>query len=60
MESDATYFARRANEEREAAMKAVQLIARQIHIDMAGRYDELAGAIAMREQELGIRVAAAS
>lgn len=57
MESDAIYFARRASEEREAAMRAAQSVARQIHLEMAGRYDDLAGAIAGREQELRTRIA---
>lgn len=57
MESDAIYFARRAKEEREAAMKATP-VARQIHIEMADRYDEFASAIALREQDPEIRVAA--
>jgi len=46
MEGDANYFIRRANEERLAAMKAVHPAARQAHLKMAERYDEMAGGIA--------------
>lgn len=46
MESDAAYFERRAREERAAALKALHPEARKAHIELAGRYDELAGAIA--------------
>ena len=46
MEGDFAYFSRRAQEERVAAMKAPHPSARQAHIDMADRYDELARAIA--------------
>jgi hypothetical protein len=46
MEGDANYFIRRANEERQAAMRAAHPSARQAHLKMAARYDELAGGIA--------------
>ena len=46
MEGDHLYFRRRAQEERVAAMKAPHPTARQAHLDMADRYDELASAIA--------------
>ena len=46
MHGDANYFIRRANEERLAAMKAAHPSARQAHLKMAARYDELAGGIA--------------
>jgi hypothetical protein len=46
MEGDAVYFSRRANEERSAAMKAAHPNARQSHLELAARYDELASAIA--------------
>jgi hypothetical protein len=45
MEGDASYFNRRANEERLAAMKAAHPKARGAHLRMASRYDELAIAI---------------
>jgi len=46
MHGDANYFIRRANEERLAAMKAAHPSARQAHLKMAARYDELAGGMA--------------
>ena len=52
MEGDAIYFGRRANEERVAAMKAAHPDARQAHLRMAERYDELARAITSRERLL--------
>jgi hypothetical protein len=52
MEADFTYFRRRAREEREAAMKAPHAGARQAHVEMADRYDELAEAIAAHNQTL--------
>ena len=42
MEGNSTYFRRRAHEERTAAMRAAHPIARQSHLAMAARYDELA------------------
>ena len=51
MEGDATYFYRRANEERIAALKSANANARQSHVDMAIRYEELANAIASRRSE---------
>ena len=45
MEADYLYFSRRAREEREAAMKSPHPTARQAHIEMADRYDDLATAI---------------
>lgn len=45
MESDSAYFRRRASEERVAAMKAAHPEARQAHLEMADRYDQLAEAI---------------
>ena len=56
MESDSIYFARRAGKERIAAMKAPHPSARRSHLDMAARYDELSGAIAKRNRQLGIDV----
>lgn len=41
MENDAAYFARRAGEERVAALKCTNQHARRTHLDMAKRYDEL-------------------
>ncbi len=49
MEGDSVYFRRRAEAERDAASKAANDTARNIHLEMAERYDELASAIASRE-----------
>ena len=49
MEGDAVYFSRRAQAERDAASKAANDSARNIHLEMAERYDELASALAGRE-----------
>ena len=57
METDAIYFARRAAEERAAAMRAVNLKARKAHREMAERYDDLASAIAGRERALNLNTA---
>jgi hypothetical protein len=46
LEADFNYFRRRAQEEREAAMKAPHPLARRAHREMAERYDELSDAIA--------------
>ena len=40
MESDRTYFLRRAAAERAAAMSAVHPMARAAHLEMARRYEE--------------------
>jgi len=53
---DAGYFSRRASEEREAAMKAANPNARQAHLDLATRYEDLAQSITAREQYLGLRL----
>ena len=46
MESDATYFRRRALEEHLAAAKADDPNARRAHRELAARYDDLARGIA--------------
>jgi hypothetical protein len=53
MNGDAIYFRSRASDERAAAEKAEHSAARQAHLDMAHRYDDLAAAIEEREKELG-------
>jgi hypothetical protein len=53
MNGDAIYFRSRASDERAAASKADHSAARQAHLDMAHRYDDLAAAIEEREKELG-------
>jgi len=45
MKANFDYFRRRAQEEREAAMKAEHPAARQAHRDMADRYEALSTAI---------------
>lgn len=54
METDATYFRRRAAEERTAAFKAAHPMARQRHLELAERYDDLRLAIEEREQLLAL------
>ena len=49
LESDATYFGRRANEELLAASKAEHPNARLAHLEMAARYDDLACGIRAHE-----------
>jgi len=49
MEGDFIYFNRRAQEERKAAMRAAHPTAREAHVAMAERYDELATAIASHQ-----------
>jgi hypothetical protein len=51
MESDATYFRRRALEERLAAVKADNPNARRVHRELAARYDDLAGGIDHQHHE---------
>ena len=43
-ESDHEYFPRRAVEERDAAGRADLPVARQTHLELAARYDEVAAA----------------
>lgn len=52
MQSDTSYFSRRANEERAAAGSASCPEAREAHLQMAERYAELAAAIEPREPAL--------
>lgn len=40
---DIDYFGRRSIQEREAAAKAADPLARDLHLQMAQRYDELVG-----------------
>jgi len=49
MDGDAVYFSRRRSEELLAATKAADPRARQAHLDLADRYEELA-AIAPHRQ----------
>lgn len=50
MECDTLYFLRRARQEREAASAAPHPDARNAHLTMAHRFEELAGAIQQNEQ----------
>jgi hypothetical protein len=54
MESDVSYFRRRASEERSAAMQARHAQARHAHLELAERYEDLVRAITGAEQHLGI------
>jgi hypothetical protein len=51
MKGDSHYFSRRASEERAAAGTAANAPAREAHLELAERYDELAAAAAPREFE---------
>jgi len=50
MEGDSLYFSRRGSEERKAAATAADPRARQAHLELADRYDELAAAIGSHER----------
>ena len=50
MESDVTYFARRATEERARAARAANDYARAAHLELAARYDDLQTAIAASDK----------
>ena len=54
VESDAVYFARRASEERSAALQARDARARQAHVELAERYEDLVRAITARDRDLGL------
>ena len=54
MESDTSYFRRRASEERSFALQAQHGIAREAHLQLAERYEELVRAITAQERHLGI------
>jgi hypothetical protein len=49
MKADAAYFSERAGQERAAAMRAANLQAREAHLELAKRYDELVTAVAAHE-----------
>lgn len=49
-ESDREYFQRRADEEWACAASATHMGAKRIHLQMAERYADLAGAIRRHEQ----------
>jgi len=49
MKGDAAYFVERAKQERTAAMRAAKLEAREAHLELARRYDELVSALTAHE-----------
>jgi tRNA (Thr-GGU) A37 N-methylase len=53
METDTGYFRRRASEERTAALQARDTRARNAHIELAERYEDLIRGIAGHERFLG-------
>lgn len=53
MDSNILYFTCRASEERDAAMRAEHPKAREAHLELARRYQDLATGIAARERYLG-------
>lgn len=50
MESDSLYFSRRAQQERDAATRASHSNAREAHLVMARRFENLSQAIAANER----------
>ena len=54
IESDISYFRRRASDERSAAMQARHSEAREAHLKFAERYEDLVRAMAAAEQRLAI------
>lgn len=54
MEGDTAYLRRRALDERVAAIKAPHPRAREAHLELADRYEDLANAIRGRERYLGL------
>jgi hypothetical protein len=53
LEGDAAYFRRRAAEERSVALTTQDDRVRQVHLDMAQRYEDLGRAILMFERHTG-------
>jgi hypothetical protein len=53
MEGDVAYFAARAAEERVLSRTASHLHAREAHLQMAQRYEQMALAITTRPRKLG-------
>jgi hypothetical protein len=56
MESDAVYFARRASAERAAASRSSCAIARQTHLELAERYEDLARALHLSQASPALRL----
>lgn len=53
LEDDCSYCRRRAAEERALALEAGDPRVRQVHLDMAARYEDLGRAIQLFERHLG-------
>lgn len=60
MESDTEYFRRRASEERTAALQARDSRARDAHLEMADRYEDLVRGITGHGQAAGLQFATSS
>jgi hypothetical protein len=58
VESDTEYFRRRASDERTAALQARDARARDAHLEMADRYEDLVRGIASHDQAAGLQFAA--
>jgi hypothetical protein len=57
IENDASYFGRRADEERAAASNAANDAAREAHLEMAERYERLAKTIGVSDPVVTARMA---
>jgi hypothetical protein len=55
MESDFSYFKRRASEERAAALSASDPDAQMAHLEMAARYEDLVHGIGKHDEFLGLQ-----
>jgi len=53
MESQQSYYARRAGAERNAARRAKDARARHAHLDLAARFDQLAAVVGEVDREVG-------
>jgi hypothetical protein len=60
MESEGTYYSRRAQEEREAAMKAAHPKARQAHLELAEAYEGRTRAVAANLRRSAMRLVSAA
>jgi hypothetical protein len=49
MESNLQYYSRRSSEERLAAMRSANAAVRQIHVELARRYDERVATLSLAE-----------
>jgi hypothetical protein len=56
MDKDRLYFARRAVQERAAALSATDARVRQVHLEMAARYEERLVEIGKAERAAGIHL----